>query len=791
VTFFVAWVVFPLVLCGLAFGCGLLLEHVVGYRLPGVLVLPAGFALVIVVASLTTASATTASLTTPLVVALAVAGVGLAFPLRRRPDHWAVGVALAVFFAYAAPIVLSGGATFAGYISLDDTATWLAFADNALVHGRSLVGLEPSSYEAVLRDNLPGGYPIASMVPLGIGNELTGQDAAWLFQPYIAFLGSLLALSAFGVVEPLVDRGSLRAFVVFVGAQPALLYGYAFWSGIKEVTAAYLIALCAALASSDLGRSWRPFAHLPLAVAGAALLVCLSALGGVWLAGLVLFVWLSVSVHGVRQARFSLALALACGLVLALPALASAWLFIRGANRSDAGNGALGNLFHPLSNLQVLGIWPTGDFRGRPAHLNVTYLLLGLLALAAAFGIREAVRRRAWGLPLYVTVALSGWLLVVALHDLGHGSPWLDAKALASASPALLVAGMSGAALLVESGRRVGVAVIAVIAIGVLWSNELAFGDVWLAPRNQLSELETIGSRFAGDGPALMTEYQPYGVRHFLRHLDAEGASERRTRPVTLRAGGVLDKSQYADLDAFDLDAVLVYRTLVLRTSPLESRPPSAYVPVWSGRFYEVWQRPLRIGSIDHLSLGSADNPVGVPSCQAVLRLGTVAADAGGSLVAAERPRPGVLDLAGSARPSGWQAGPGGTVLPDGAGSATETISVPRAGRYGFWLGGSFRDEVRLLVDGKPIGSTRDQLEETAQLTPLGSATLSGGTHDVTIRYVAAGWRPGSRGAPFWLGPLVFGLSARATRLVRVPPAEAPSLCGRPFDWIEAVAPSG
>jgi hypothetical protein len=146
----------------------------------------------------------------------------------------------------------------------------------------------------------------------------------------------------------------------------------------------------------------------------------------------------------------------------------------------------------------------------------------------------------------------------------GHGSPWLDGKALASASPCLLTAALAGAALVVEKKRTAIAGGVALVALcgGVLWSNTLTYGQVWLAPRAQLAELADVGTRFAGEGPTLMTEYQPYGVRHFLRALDPEGASERRTRPVTLRTGGVLDKAQYADIDAFQLADVLVYRTL-------------------------------------------------------------------------------------------------------------------------------------------------------------------------------------------------------------------------------------
>ena len=52
-----------------------------------------------------------------------------------------------------------------------------------------------------------------------------------------------------------------------------------------------------------------------------------------------------------------------------------------------------------------------------------------------------------------------------------------------------------------------------------------------------------------------------------------------------------LAKGQDADIDAFNLQAVLVYRTLVLRRSPLAGRPPAPYRLIWTGRYYEVWQR--------------------------------------------------------------------------------------------------------------------------------------------------------------------------------------------------------
>ena len=204
-TLFIAWVLFPLVLAALALGCGLLVERIAGIDLPGALLPVTGLALIIVVAQFLTLDGGLAELTTPIIVALAVVGFGLSLHvLERGIVWWAVIAAVAVFAIYAAPIVLSGQATFAGYIKLDDTATWMALTDRVMEHGRSLSDLPPSSYEATLAFNLGSGYPVGVFLPLGVSRALVGQDVAWVIQPYMAFMGAMLALGAWSITEPLV-----------------------------------------------------------------------------------------------------------------------------------------------------------------------------------------------------------------------------------------------------------------------------------------------------------------------------------------------------------------------------------------------------------------------------------------------------------------------------------------------------------------------------------------------------------------------------------------------------------
>jgi hypothetical protein len=580
-TLLVPWIGFPLALGGVALGCALVLERAAGRRVPGPLLLPLGLAAMTVVASFTTWSARTAAFTVPVLMGLAVLGLGLG--LRgsrdvRRVDPYAAACALVAFLAVGAPVLASGEPTFAGYVKLDDTATFLALTDHVLEHGRDLHGLAPSSYEATLAVNLAQGYPTGALLPLGVGARVVDTDPAWVFDPYLAFLAAMLASSLYVLTRPLLPSRPWRFVVATLASQSALLYGFALWGGVKELYAAAALALVAATFSLVRGAA---VSGLPCGVAAAAMILALSPGALVWLLPpLVALLALSrTRPRGVIVACGSAAL-------LALPALTASRQFLRADNRASfRDDGELGNLIRPLDPAQLLGIWPTSDFRFDPSDSGTTTLVLGIALAAASIGLLVALKGRAVAPLVYVASCVSGAVAYSAL-----GSPWLEGKAFAVASPGLLLLAVVGATTLLERRRVVAVVALATIAGGVCASNALAYRDARLAPRAQLAELEEIGRRFAGAGPALMTEYQPYGVRHFLRRLDAEGASELRRRPVPLRDGRVLAKGEYAEIDELAPEAVLVYRTLVLQRSA-HARPPEAFELVWRGHYYDVWQR--------------------------------------------------------------------------------------------------------------------------------------------------------------------------------------------------------
>jgi hypothetical protein len=330
------------------------------------------------------------------------------------------------------------------------------------------------------------------------------------------------------------------------------------------------------------------------------------------------------------------------------------------------------------------------------------------------------------------------------------------------------------------------------ILFGVAWSDALAYHDVLLAPNARLTELQAIGDRYAGDGPTLETDYDPYGARHFLRRLDAEGASELRVRPVTLRAGGLPETGSSPDIDEIALPDVLVYRTLVTRRSPAASRPPSAYVPVAQGRYYEVWQRPVT-GSptiVEHLSLGDRFHAAAVPNCADVLRL---AREAGprGRLATVFRPANVAVDLDGSAPgPPGRFGETGGLTYLAGQATFPVELNVPVAGVYEIGIDGDFLSRLELLVGSKRIADARHELNWPSEYNPLATVRLEKGPVRLTLRYDGPDVHPGSAGpgTGFGLGPLVVGRTdAAGVPVTYIRPAKARTLCGKSLDWIEAI----
>ncbi len=790
------WIVGPIGLLGVAAGLSLLTETISGIRLPWSLRPALGLAAAIVLARIGISTAATADLTVPAIIVLAAAGWIIARRGLKRPAGAILVVAGVVLFVYAAPFLVSGRATWAGYIKLDDTATWMALTDHIFEFGTKTEALEPSTHSSVVSAYLGTPYPTGSFAPPALMSGLVGQDIAWTFQPAMAVAAVALALTVMELVKPLVSSQWGRAGVAMGSALSAMLLGYYLWGGIKEIYAAALLPLGPALFAVLLPRNQLRSLWIPLAIWAIALVAVLGPGGAGWVGPILvpllfLIVYRSGALAGVRVALPAIGLAVA-PFVLFFLFLGTSGLppLLTPDLTSDE---ELGNLTGPLSLLHLTGVWPAEDFRSQPSleplvvgvQIACFLLAVGTVAVSAL----SARRGNDTGIPLlsYTSGGLVGALVIIQF-----GSPWVDGKAMTIVSPALLAAALVGVGLILERSqfRWEGTA-LAVATGGVIaWGAFLAYQGAWLAPQEHYREQQRIAERFDGAGPTLVVEVSTYGHRHFFRKLASEGATDLRFRPVQLTWGRTSTDDQYVDTDDIEATEFSPYSTVIGRRGPATSRPGPAFELAYAGTYYEVWRRgPAQPGRlVEHLPLGNTLDSGGLAACGQVRSLGE-AAGPGGTLVAGVVGMPVALDLANASRPESWSSPTRQVVRPDGEGTAAAPIVLPTDAEYEVWVAGAVHSELEIRVDGEEIASQRGVLNYEGGYEPLARVQLAAGRHLVELDYAGPDLHPGSGSDPYAIGPVVFDDTTRGDPgLEEVPAARSADLCNRRWDWIEAYA---
>jgi hypothetical protein len=776
-----AWILLPLVLGAASWGTGLLVERVFGVELEGGLVLPFGFAATMVLLSVPYRLGADGAVSTALMALPVAAGfwLGRARLVASLPPPPVALAVLGAYLLYIAPVALTGTATFAGYTFLGDNAVHFSLVDHVREHGAPMGSVPASSYGALLALNLGNGYPLGPHFQLASLTTLLGTDVAWLYQGYVAAVAALVAIPAARLLGELRIPPWACGAGGFVVAAAYLPFAYGLQGGAKELIMIVLVLLGAVLAV-PLARSTRPLKPaLVFAVPAVAAFTVYSAGGLPWL-GLMAIVAIAVAV--VRSPERGRTLATAVGALAAVFAvgaaasIASAVDFFAPARRllgssSDAGNG---NLIHALKPWEALGIWPTGDFRFDAGYHLVLYPVLLVVAALVVAGAVFAVRRRAFGVLFAAGAALAVWVIVPA-------GIYIEAKFLTILSPTLVLLAVAGCAALVADGRlRRAVPVVAVVlAAGVLVSDGMALRDAYIAPKDRLDELRTIGERYADARPTMLDEMEEYG-KHFLRNADVIAPFDGNAyAPAQLRVPGPVYDT-WADLDEMTFDYVRRFPQIVRRRNPVASRPPAPYRRVYTGRYYEVWRAPAGLPAVaDHLSFGNDDDPTGDVDCAAVRAL---AARAGGArLVVAERPSPLVLKAADMQLPHGWRVLPDGQVGALGKGELRGELSAP-AGRYRVWVRGTFGRGVDVEVDGRRVGRAED-VQTREQMALAGEADLSGGPHRIALIRGGPAPLPGNGRDEGYQA--VFLEPVAPVVLRRVPSQRAPSLCGTRADWVE------
>jgi hypothetical protein len=789
-----AWVVLPAVAVAIALGLALLLERVTGNRLHALRV-PVGLCAAVCIAFAVLWVDAPGWVAAVAIVAPALAGLALE---RRelaglRPGWLTLGW-LAAFGLHLAPVVLSGEWTWTGYNFVNDTATQMLLADHLAEHGVAAPEVaQPTTATEFVRVYFLTAYPLGSHALLGTLGELVPAPLPALYQPYIALLAASAAVS----LSHLAMRAGLPAAAaaatgtLAVGAN--LFYQYALQGNVKEI--AFFMALAAAAATGrEVIASERPLRAAPAAaICFATAFEVYSAAAAPYLIALgVLLVAAGLWRHRapvVELARAGVALG-AGALVLAIPALTGVGTFnevASGTFASEETSADLGHLLRPLKLYQAAGVWLTGDYRvpvpDDKELLTAAFMVavVALLVLGAIWALR---RREPAPLVLIVATALSAAYLLPRL------SPYASGKVIALASPVVLLGAGIGIWALAGRWRVAGAAAAAVVAIGVLWSDGLAYHDVKLAPIDRMEALEGVGERLDGvRGLVLVNEPEEF-AKVYNGGAPFNTATEAITpKQIQLRAPQGF-QARYFDLDEQLLEYVQGFTAIVKRRSPDASRPPANFRHAYTNGWYEIWRRsPDGPQVVEHLPLQDVHRAARRPVCSEVLALAGRAAP-GDRLVAAARPAPLRLDTVEARRSPSWAPHPWlpGMVLTPTPGVASTRVRVDAPGRYRSWVAGSFGRPIEVRVDGRSVGAAVG-VNNLGQWLPAGTTSLDAGSHRLQLFRSGGDLSPGD-GYRGELGPLVLEPVDGQIDLVRVEPGEARRLCGRRWDWVELVRPS-
>jgi hypothetical protein len=354
-----------------------------------------------------------------------------------------VGLAAAAIALVAAslPFIVEGRFGILG-TGLNPDMSQHLFAADRLAHGES----------ARL---LAQGYPLGPHAVVVAATKGTGASLVHSFDGLMLAIAVIATLVPLALMERLAPwRRTLGALLVGL---PYLVASYLIQGAFKETMEA-LFVLAFAIGLHELARgalagegTRRPLVAVPLAALAIGCVYSYSFTGLLWLAGAA-GVWAVVELGMaarrrsreaaaalLRNAAPAAGVALAVFIVAAAPEIGRMVDFASFETFNPPGAG-LGNLFNPISPLEALGIWPSGDFRldpGDGAMPAFGFYLGELLGLAAlAYGLAWWLRRSEWAVPSALAVA-------VVLYAYAHfvGTPYQAAKATVIASPlAMLIA---------------------------------------------------------------------------------------------------------------------------------------------------------------------------------------------------------------------------------------------------------------------------------------------------------------------------------------------------------------
>jgi hypothetical protein len=424
-------------------------------------------------------------------------------------------VALVALLGASLPFAVEGHFGILGTSFNPDMSQHLLTADRlAEGHGSQLLNqgypLGPHSIVVALNKGLG----------IGLVQGFSGLTVA------VAILACLTALAAFAEL-PLLSRsaGALLVGLAYVVASY-------FAQGAFKETMQALFFLAFVLALRESGRAWAglPLRFVPAALIAVGSVYTYSFPGLIWLGGAFVLWGLAQVVPAVGgddredsagmqsprsetgPAARALGLALITFFVLIAPEIGRMVEF-HSFETFDPNGPGLGNLFGQISPFEVLGIWPSGDFRLAPGDGAVPaaayYLGIAFALVLLIYGVVQLWRRR----ERAILAGLAAAALAYAAARLG-GTPYTAAKAIELAAPMAALAILLP--LLAETCRlsghmghkgdrlrfvALGAAAVFVLAAGVC--SLLALANAPVGPAAYSATLSEYRKQ-VGEGPTLV-----------------------------------------------------------------------------------------------------------------------------------------------------------------------------------------------------------------------------------------------------------------------------------------------
>jgi hypothetical protein len=688
-----------------------------------------------------------------------------------------------------APVLFAGRPSFSSYLVLSDSAIHMAGADYLIRHGQDYANLDlHNSYGQYINDYYNTSYPSGSDTLFGGSAFLLNLPLIWAFQPFNAFILATATGPAWVILRQMRLDGVWAALGAFTATVPALVYGYELIGSIKEITALPMILTLGALVV--LNPRWvrrGPAGVIPFALVAAAGLSSLGAGFGAWVLAAAA-VPIAVAIADLlarRQTVRHVLLLVGAGVIVALVAALPTWVDLAGSlqvTQNIAASPHPGNLATPLHAIQVFGAWLLESYKRLPSGTDrtATYVLIAVTLLACVAGAVQIVRDRKWSLAGWLALTIGVWLVAAAA-----ATTWVSAKVLMLTSPVVVLLAWGGIAALRGSRLRLAAPLLAlVLAGGVLVSDALQYHGSNLAPTARYQELARVNTLFAGRGPTLFTDFDEYSL-YELRDLDVGGPNFIYSPPALARSqGGYRDAVELERVPPADL---LSYPLIVTRRDPAAARPPSSYRLLWEGAYYQVWGRqPGSQAAIADVRLAGSPSD----QCAQIGLLAELARLEDARLVAASSPALIPVPVAGASHPARWPRVREGLSMST-PGRLEATFAIPKAGVWEVWLQGQIMPAVAVAVDGHRLTSIGGQLGGNSlvpnTITPV-RVFLSAGSHRLSVTPTEPALEPGG-GSPSVLFAIFLTPARGAGQQVlrSVSPLRWHSLCGRPYEWVEAV----